>query len=69
MGVFFFTPLVLVWELRVAEQWRNRRMAISLTILIAFALTTALANYASHKEKQFLKLEFEKDSETLTSML
>jgi diguanylate cyclase (GGDEF)-like protein/PAS domain S-box-containing protein len=69
VGIFIFTPLVLVWTLPPAEQWRNRRIAISLTIFITFVFTAALANYASQQEKHTLKFEFEKDSAVLSATL
>ena len=69
IGVFIFTPLVLVWALRPATFWRKRRIVISFTILIVFALTTLLASYASKQEKQSLTLEFEKDSAAVSAML
>lgn len=70
VGIFIFTPLILVWSLRrPTEKWHNQRITISSTIVIAFVLTTILASYASKKEKQYLKLEFEKDSSALAAEL
>lgn len=62
IGVFIFTPLILVWALRPSEAWVNRRKSISLAISITFLLTLALVSYASQKEKEHLEFEFFRDA-------
>jgi PAS domain S-box-containing protein len=58
LGVFIFTPLVLIWAQRSCETWRNRRMAISLPITAMFMLTTVGVFYASQNDSDQLKLDF-----------
>ncbi len=62
IGVFIFTPLVLIWTLRPSSDWVNRRKAISLAVVTTFLLTTALVFYASQKESEQLKFEFVKET-------
>ncbi|MBL6987582.1 MAG: PAS domain S-box protein [Methylobacter sp.] len=62
LGVFIFTPMVLVWAFCPREPWQNRRMAISLPIIAMFALTTAAVFYESKNESERLMLAFNKQA-------
>ncbi len=65
LGVFIFTPLVLVWMQHSSEFWRNRRIAITLPIIAMFMLTTAGVFYESQNDSERLKSEFNRQSEEL----
>ncbi len=65
IGVIVFTPLVLVWLLRPSEVWRNRRKAISQSMLLIFALTIAAVTYVAEKEIERFNLHFDQDSNEL----
>ncbi|TAN67658.1 MAG: PAS domain S-box protein [Methylobacter sp.] len=59
LGVFIFTPLVLVWGQQTREFWRNRRMAITLPIMVMFVLTTVAVFHEAKNNSERLKLEFD----------
>jgi hypothetical protein len=63
IGVFTFTPLVLVWLVKPAEDWRERRLAVSLPLGITFALSVMMLFYASNWEKDRLRLTFNNQAE------
>lgn len=67
VGILIFAPLILAWTLQPAELWRSRRVAVTLTVIVAFTLTVIVSSYASHKEGAFLKTRFENDATTLIS--
>ncbi len=58
LGIFIFTPLILVWLQQSGESWRNRRYAITLPIITMFVLTTIAVFYESQNDSKRLKLEF-----------
>ncbi|WP_333872880.1 CHASE domain-containing protein [Methylobacter sp.] len=65
LGVFIFSPLVLVWAQQPGELWRNRRMAITLPVIAMFALTTAAVFYEAQNNSDRLKHEFDQQSAEL----
>ncbi|MGZ5059065.1 MAG: CHASE domain-containing protein [Methylobacter sp.] len=65
LGVFIFTPLVLVWMQRPVELWRNRRIAITVPIIAMFALTTAAVFHEAKDNGERLKLQFEQQAREL----
>lgn len=65
LGVFIFSPLVLVWVQRSSEFWRNRQMAITLPIIAMFALTTVGVFYESQHDSERLKSEFNRHAAAL----
>ena len=69
MGVLIYTPLVLAWVFRPSEGWRNRRVIITLPIIIVFSVTAALASYLSLHESEKLKFEFDKESAEISIAL
>ncbi len=69
LGIFIFTPLVLVWGLRPSESWRNRRMAITFPIVAMFALTTAAVFYEAQNNNERLKFEFDQQAMELSVAL
>ncbi|MFU8787890.1 MAG: CHASE domain-containing protein [Methylobacter sp.] len=66
LGIFIFTPLVLVWMLRPGEPWRHRRMAVTLPIMATFMLTTAAVFYEAQNNNARLKLEFHQQAAELS---
>ncbi len=58
LGIFIFTPLILVWLQQSNENWRNRCNAITLPIITMFVLTTIAVFYESQNDSKRLKLEF-----------
>ncbi len=69
IGVFIFTPLVLIWTLKPRESWVKRRKVISLAVVTSFLLTTALVFYASQKEIEQLKFEFVRETTSFKGVL
>ena len=65
IGVLVFSPLVLVWLLRPSEVWRKRRTAISLSMLLVFALTTVVVTYVAEKEIERFRFHFDQDCNDL----
>ncbi|TAN67661.1 MAG: PAS domain S-box protein [Methylobacter sp.] len=65
LGVFIFTPLVLVWMQRSSEFWRNRRIAITLPIIAMFVLTTVGVFYVSQHDSERLESEFNRHAAAL----
>lgn len=69
LGVFIFTPLVLVWGQYASESWRNRRIAISLPIIVMFVLTTVTVFHEAQNNGKRLKLEFDQHALGLKAAL
>ena len=65
LGVFIFTPLVLVWARPSYEPWRNRRIVISLPIIATFVLTAIGVFYESQNDSERLKADFNRHSAEL----
>ncbi|WP_432740328.1 CHASE domain-containing protein [Methylobacter sp. G7] len=58
LGIFIFTPLILVWAQPSSDPWRNRRIAITLPVIAMFILTTTVVFFESKNNNDRLKLEF-----------
>ena len=58
IGVFIFTPLVLAWCLRPDDDWKDRRIAVSIPLAATFILAFVLLAYANSWEKDRLRLTF-----------
>ena len=69
LGIFIFTPLMLIWLAQPAESWRNRRLAITLPIITMFVLTTVAVYYESQNESRRLKLAFDQQAARMNSAL
>ncbi len=69
LGVFIFTPLVLVWGQYAGESWRNRRIAISLPIIIMFVLTTVAVFHEAQNNGKRLKFQFDQQALELKAAL
>ncbi len=69
LGVFIFTPLVLVWAQRPSELWRHRRIAITLPIIVMFVLTSLAVFYESQNNSERLKRDFDQQAVALTVAL
>ncbi|MEY4718138.1 MAG: hypothetical protein RL563_756, partial [Pseudomonadota bacterium] len=61
MGIFIFTPLLLVL-FSPDKIFHDRRLVVSMTILSAFLLTAYLVYYEFQEEKKRFQFEFEKDA-------
>jgi signal transduction histidine kinase/integral membrane sensor domain MASE1 len=60
IGVLIFTPLVLVWALRPAQQWRRQQLAVTVPMALMFAGMVALFVLVSQREAVRVQVEFEK---------
>ena len=69
LGVFIFTPLVLVWVQRPSEPWRNRRLAITLPIVATFAFTTIAVFYEAKNNGEQIRFEFTQQAAELNEAL
>lgn len=58
LGIFIFTPLVLVWLQQPRNIWLNRRMVITLPIAVMFIISTAVVFYEARHNYNLLKAEF-----------
>jgi len=59
IGIIVFAPLLLVWLHRPYETWKPRRLAVSVPIVIVFALSVTAVAFGSNWERQRLKLQFD----------
>lgn len=69
IGVFIFAPMVLVWLLRPAAEWRPRRLAVTVPTLVAFALTVILTIIGANFERDSLRLIFAQRAAVLPAKL
>ena len=69
LGIFIFTPLVLIWLQQSSESWRNRRLAITLPIITLFTLTTGAVFYESQSNSVQLKLDLKQHTTELKGAL
>ena len=69
LGVFIFTPLVLIWMLQTHDVWKNRRLAITLPTLLMFTLTTSAVFYEEKSSYQRIKLDFDQRAVELKTAL
>lgn len=69
IGVFIFTPLVMVWTFRPVEAWKPRRIAVTPAIVITFALAVSAVIFAANWERERLALQFEKQATSLAGAL
>ena len=69
LGIFIFTPLVLVWTQKPSESWHSRRIIITLPIVLMFVLTTAAVFYESQNESKRIKFEFDQHATALNAGL
>jgi len=69
LGIFIFTPLILVWMQHPGELWRNRRMAITVPIIAMFVLTTVAVFYEAKNNNERLKFEFDQQAAELSVAL
>ena len=51
IGVFVFTPLILVWFSRPREEWRRRRIPVTIGLGVTFALTIVFVAYTASLER------------------
>ncbi|MGB0671577.1 MAG: CHASE domain-containing protein [Rhodospirillales bacterium] len=69
IGVFIFTPLVLVWTLRPTSVWRPRRLLVSAPVILAFVTTVIVVAASAKWELERLKLKFDQQASTLSTEL
>ena len=60
IGIFIFTPLLLVW-FYPTQAFIHRRAVVSVTIIATFLLTVGLVIYEFQEEDKRLELTFQKD--------
>lgn len=58
IGVFILGPLAIVWLLRPCEVWKPRRLTVTLSIGITFALALVAIAFGTNWERQRIKLQF-----------
>ena len=69
LGVFIFTPLLLIWAQPSNESWHKRCLLVTVPILTLFILTTAIVFYEAQKNNERLKLEFNEQANELNRAL
>jgi PAS domain S-box-containing protein len=69
IGVFVFTPLVLVWTMGPGEEWRSRRAAVSIPLLFTFTLSFVMVFYASSWERDRLWLTFSNQASIIAGII
>jgi PAS domain S-box-containing protein len=69
LGIIIFTPLALAWLLKDTDAWLHRRLAITLPILVMFALTAATVVYEAKFNNEHIRMEFDKQVEELNNAL
>lgn len=67
MGVLTITPLVLIFAAEPRSVWRRRRLSVALPLGITFAVVVALFVFASNREVERIKGEFERRSAALAN--
>lgn len=67
IGVLIFTPLALAWGSRPAELWRDRRLVLTVPIVITFALAVVSVAYTAKLEGERIAFKFDQSSVTLAS--
>jgi len=65
LGVFVFTPLMLVWMSSNSQVWRERRILVTLPILAMFVLSTLAVLFQAQNENERLKLQFNQQADEL----
>jgi CHASE1-domain containing sensor protein len=61
--------LALAWLLKDTDAWLHRRLAITLPILVMFALTAATVVYEAKSSNERILLEFDKQAEEINNAL
>ena len=69
LGVIIFTPLAFAWQLYNTDDWRHRRLAITLPILSMLVLTVAAVIYETQSSNERIQLEFDQQVEDLNHSL
>ena len=69
LGVLVACPLMFVFFGRPAEDWRPRRMAVAVPMLIAIALTGAALYQVSHWEALRVQTQFNRDTVHVISLV
>jgi len=69
IGVLIVTPLVLSWVAEPRQSWRRRRLSLTLALVGAFALAVIFFVHTSGRERERLRLVFERQTETMARTL
>ncbi len=59
LGVFIFTPMILVWRYDRKQEWVNRRGPVTVVLLATFALAISSYGYVRSLDKTNVLLELE----------
>jgi signal transduction histidine kinase len=66
LGVFFVTPLVLIWLAETRAIQRRRRLSVGLPMMGTLALGFVIIGYVHAQEWERLRLRFKQQAESLT---
>src|SRR5262249_47598672 len=69
IGVLIVTPLVLSWAAEPRQSWRRRRLPLTLALVGTFALAVLFFVHTSDRERERLRLIFERQTETIALTL
>ncbi|HEY1077062.1 MAG TPA: PAS domain S-box protein, partial [Fontimonas sp.] len=69
IGVLIFAPAILVWSVRPFSVWLRQQLAITLPLLLLFALVVAVFMGTSAREQARVKSEFEAVSDQAAQFL
>ena len=69
MGVFIFTPLVLVWFQQPRGSWQQRKVTLTIPVLATFILTMALVTYGTRWEQDRVQFLFDEHALVHSNML
>ncbi len=69
IGVLIVTPLVLSWVAEPRQPWRRRRLSVTLALVGAFALAVIFFVHTSGRERERVRLIFERQTETIARTL
>ena len=69
IGVFVFTPLVLVWALRPSRTWLQRQLFVTLPLVLLYAIVVAVFLFVSQREQARIDSEFRDASADLGAAL
>jgi hypothetical protein len=69
IGVLIVTPLILSWVAEPRQSWRHRRLALTLALVGTLALAVVFFEYTSSRERERLRLIFERQTNTIAHTL
>ncbi|MFD2207719.1 CHASE domain-containing protein [Kiloniella antarctica] len=69
LGVFIFTPMILVWRFDRTQEWVNRRGPVTTVLIVTFGLTITAYGYVRALDKTNVLLELEAVSNDMAKEL